>query len=487
MNTVGRRLIQKWVSYGPRFMPFADAATPELPLSRLLRLSLFQVSVGMALVLLVGTLNRVMIVELGVPASLVGIMVSLPVLFAPFRALVGFRSDTHRSELGWRRVPFIWQGTLIQFGGLAIMPFALLVLSGQGNAAQAPPWLGPLAAGIAFLMTGAGLHITQTVGLALATDLAPDEAKPKVVGLMYVMLLVGMIASALVFGAMLVEFTPGRLVQVIQAAALLTMVLNVVSLWKQEARRPLRFQKPREREPSFQESWARFSQGRHALRRLAAVGLGTMAFGMADILLEPYGGQVLGLTVGSTTRLTAALAIGSLVGFALASRVLTRGVDPVRLAGLGALVGVPGFAAVICAAPLASPAVFVLGTVAIGFGAGLFGHGTLTATMNLAPREQVGLALGAWGAIQATAAGLGVALSGVIRDLVTAATAGDTLPLGISAAAGGYSVVYALEILLLLATLVAMLPLMRGSRAQREAGVEAPLAHAVAGDAGESR
>ncbi|MCU0760870.1 MAG: PucC family protein [Steroidobacteraceae bacterium] len=487
MNTVGRRLIQKWVSYGPRFMPFADAATPELPLSRLLRLSLFQVSVGMALVLLVGTLNRVMIVELGVPASLVGIMVSLPVLFAPFRALVGFRSDTHRSELGWRRVPFIWQGTLIQFGGLAIMPFALLVLSGQGNAAQAPPWLGPLAAGIAFLMTGAGLHITQTVGLALATDLAPDEAKPKVVGLMYVMLLVGMIVSALVFGAMLVEFTPGRLVQVIQAAALLTMVLNVVSLWKQEARRPLRFQKPREREPSFQESWARFSQGRHALRRLAAVGLGTMAFGMADILLEPYGGQVLGLTVGSTTRLTAALAIGSLVGFALASRVLTRGVDPVRLAGLGALVGVPGFAAVICAAPLASPAVFVLGTAAIGFGAGLFGHGTLTATMNLAPREQVGLALGAWGAIQATAAGLGVALSGVIRDLVTAATAGDTLPFGISAAAGGYSVVYALEILLLLATLVAMLPLMRGSRAQREAGVEAPLAHAVAGDAGESR
>jgi BCD family chlorophyll transporter-like MFS transporter len=488
MSTVGRRLIQKWVSYGPRFMPFADAATPELPLSRLLRLSLFQVSVGMALVLLVGTLNRVMIVELGVPASLVGIMVSLPVLFAPFRALVGFRSDTHRSELGWRRVPFIWQGTLIQFGGLAIMPFALLVLSGQGQAASAPSWLGPLAAGIAFLMTGAGLHITQTVGLALATDLAPDEAKPKVVGLMYVMLLVGMIVSALLFGAMLVEFTPGRLVQVIQASALATMVLNVVSLWKQEARRPLRFQKPREREPSFQESWARFSQGRHALRRLTAVGLGTMAFGMGDILLEPYGGQVLRLTVGSTTRLTAALALGSLIGFALASRVLTRGVDPVRLAALGALVGVPGFAAVICAAPLASPGVFVLGTVAIGFGAGLFGHGTLTATMNLAPPDQVGLALGAWGAIQATAAGVGVALSGIIRDLVTAATAGGNLPLGLSSAAAGYTVVYALEMLLLLATLVAMLPLMRGPRAQGvPAAVAAPLAHAVAGEAGESR
>ena len=118
-------------SVGPRFLPFADAATPELPLPRLLRLSLFQVSVGMATVLLIGTLNRVMIVELGVPAWLVALMVALPLVFAPFRALIGFRSDTHRSVLGWRRVPYIWMGTLLQFGGLAIMPFALIVLSGD--------------------------------------------------------------------------------------------------------------------------------------------------------------------------------------------------------------------------------------------------------------------------------------------------------------------------------------------------------------------
>ena len=118
---------------GPRFLPFADAATPELPLGRLLRLSLFQVSVGMALALLNGTLNRVMIVELGVPTWLVSLMVALPLVFAPFRALIGFKSDTHRSVLGWRRVPYIWMGTLLQFGGFAIMPFALLVLTGDGQ------------------------------------------------------------------------------------------------------------------------------------------------------------------------------------------------------------------------------------------------------------------------------------------------------------------------------------------------------------------
>ena len=100
-------------------------------------------------------------------------------------------------------MPYMWRGTLLQFGGFAIMPFALLVLSGSGQAANAPAWLGQIGAAIAFLLVGAGLHITQTVGLALATDLVPEESQPNVVGLMYVMLLVGMIGSALVFGALL--------------------------------------------------------------------------------------------------------------------------------------------------------------------------------------------------------------------------------------------------------------------------------------------
>ena len=129
-------------------LPFADAASDDLPLGQLLRLSLFQVSVGMATVLLLGTLNRVMIVELGVPAMVVAAMIALPVLSAPFRALLGFRSDTHRSAIGWKRVPYIWFGSLWQFGGLAIMPFALIVLVRRPDAR---PDLGRRGAGRARL------------------------------------------------------------------------------------------------------------------------------------------------------------------------------------------------------------------------------------------------------------------------------------------------------------------------------------------------
>ena len=472
MARVTQRLTKAWVSLGPRYLPFADVATPDLPLSRLLRLSLFQVSVGMALVLLVGTLNRVMIVELGVPASLVGVMIALPLVFAPFRALIGYRSDTHRSALGWRRVPFIWKGTMFQFGGFAVMPFAILVLAGAGESGSLPVWIGQLSAAAAFLLVGAGVHTVQTVGLALATDLTPPESHPKVVGLMYVMLLVGMIASALLFGLALADFSPGRLVQVIQGAAVATVALNVIALWKQETRRPPRGAAAPAPDPSFRESWASFCAGESAVRRLVIVGIGTMAFAMADILLEPYGGQVLNLGVAATTKLTALFALGGLVGFAYASFVLGRGGDAYRMAQTGSIIGLPAFAFVIMAAPIGQVGVFLLGNFLIGFSAALFSHGTLTATMSRAPKHQAGLALGAWGAVQATAAGCAMALSGTIRDIVNAALAGVEQLWGLASIAIGYLTVYSLEIVLLLVTIVATAPLVRRAAAAKTAEAE---------------
>ena len=142
MNRLSLKLMNSWATLGPRYLPFADVATPDLPLGRLLRLSLFQVSVGMALVLLVGTLNRVMIVELDVPASLVGVMLALPLVFAPFRALIRHRSHPHRCAPGCRRVPYIWSGTMLHFGGFSIMPFALLVLAVKGASCMWPVWGG---------------------------------------------------------------------------------------------------------------------------------------------------------------------------------------------------------------------------------------------------------------------------------------------------------------------------------------------------------
>ena len=454
----GRRqnpMIAYWQGVGTRWLPFADAATDELPLGRLLRLGLFQVSVGMAIVLLTGTLNRVMIVELGVPTSLVAAMIAIPVLAAPFRLLIGYRSDTYRSLLGWRRVPYVWLGSMLQFGGLAIMPFALLLLQSQTTG---PQWAGPVGAALAFLLTGTGMHMAQTAGLALATDLASDDNRPRIVALCYVLQLAGMIGSALAFGWLLSDFSALRLIQVIQGAAVVTIVINFVSLWKQEPRNAA-LTAPGRVVPSLREAFAIYTADRRTGRLLTAVALGAMGFAMQDVLLEPYGGEVLGLSVSATTLLTAFWASGALAGFMVAARFLSRGSDMYRLAGIGALIGVAAFSAVVFAEPLGSVALFRAGTALIGFGGGLFSVATMIAAMDMAESSDSGIAIGAWGAVQATAIGIGLALGGFIRDGVNALVEAGVTGVALQSPAAGYSVVYHIEIALLFASLAALGPL----------------------------
>jgi len=449
------KLAVQWAKLSPRFLPFADAASAELPLSRLLRLSLFQFSVAMAVVLLNGTLNRVMIVELGVPSALVAAMVSLPLLFAPFRAFVGFRSDTHRSAIGWRRAPYIWMGSLLQFGGLAIMPFALILLSGD---TRGPAWIGITGAALAFLLVGIGLHTTQTAGLALATDLAPADKRPRVVAFLYVMLLCGTIASAFAFAGLLAHFSQLRLIQVIQGAALLTMVLNIAALWKQEPRRPST-SRGEDAEADFWTTWNDFIALPRARRTLVTVALGTAAFAMQDILLEPYGGQILGLSVANTTSLTGWLSAGTLCGFIIAAHQLARGFNTYRLASCGILTGLVAFPCVIVSAPLGSVGIFQVGAALIGLGSGLFSVSTLTAAMAIAEEGGSGVALGAWGAVQATAAGLAVAASGAVKDLIQRFGAEGALGSAFADPAASYTAVYHIEIVLLFAALAALGPL----------------------------
>ncbi|MBE7211183.1 MAG: BCD family MFS transporter [Gluconacetobacter diazotrophicus] len=455
----------------PSFLlPFAQVATPELPLGRILRLSLFQVAVGMALVLVIGTLNRVMIVELGVSPTLVAAMISLPLVLAPLRAVIGHRSDAHRSVLGWRRLPYLWIGTLLQFGGFAIMPFALIVLS--GDAAGAPRWVGPAASGLAFLLVGAGLHTVQTVGMALATDLAPPRARARVVTALCVALLVGMLVTATVFGRLLHPFSELRLIQVIQGASVLTLALNLLAVWKQEPRDPERWGRTAPR-PNLREALRALGDGAYPRRRLLAVGLGTVAFSMQDVLLEPYGGQVLHLPVSATTSLTALLAVGGLAGFAAAAALLGRGCDRFRLAALGTMAGLGAFTALLFSAPLSSAALFALGTALIGFGSALFVTGTLASAMERAGDGQGGLALGTWGAVQAFAAGLAILAGGVVHDAVAALGRAGALGAALAVPSVGYGAVYAIEIALLFVTLVAIGPL-AGYRASASTALSLP-------------
>jgi BCD family chlorophyll transporter-like MFS transporter len=215
---------------------------------------------------------------------------------------------------------------------------------------------------------------------------------------------------------------------------------------------------------SFLQAWSAFIQPRKTKRFLVAMGVGAAAFSMQDVVLEPYGGEVLKLSVADTSALTSVLAAGSLVAYWVAARLLSKGLDPFRLAAYGVLVGLPAFALVLLSGPVDAPMLFRIGAALIGFGSGLFAVATLVAAMSLDEKASTGLALGSWGAVQALSSGLAMSVGGLVRDGVsTLATAGSLGPV-LSTPWTGYAAVYQIELVLLLATLVAIGPLARLAR-----------------------
>jgi BCD family chlorophyll transporter-like MFS transporter len=262
---------------------------------------------------------------------------------------------------------------------------------------------------------------------------------------------------------LLSNYSSLRLVQVVQGTAVVTLLLNLIALWKQEKVAPMTKAQREAPRPFFRDAWDDLVKGGDAGRLLAVVFIGTMAFNMQDVLLEPYGGEILGLSVSATTLLTAMWAGGALVGFGLAARWLAAGMDPYRMAARGVLAGVAAFCAVIFSAPVGSPVLFYIGATLIGFGGGLFGIATLTAAMTMPTIGAAGrgLALGAWGAAQATGAGLSIFIGGTLRDLVDHAAGNGTLGEALATPTTGYSVVYHTEIGLLFITLIVLGPLVR--------------------------
>ena len=363
-------------------------------------------------------------------------------------------------------------------GGLAVMPFALIVLSGDQT--LGPDWAGEILAAFAFLMTGFGMHMTQTAGLALASDRADDITRPRVVSLLYVMYLAGMGLSALLIGWLLRDFSNLTLIRVVQGAAITGLLLNLFALWKQEHVMPMTASERAQPRPVFSNAWADFMATPSASRLIVVVFVGTLAFNMQDVLLEPYGGEVLGLSVGKTTWLTAAWSLGALIGLAFAARHLRSGAAEHQLMSKAVLVGIIAFIAVILATPAASPLLFFTGTTLIGLGAGLFAVATLITAMNLPVINDAGrgLALGAWGAAQATAAGCAIALGGTLRDWINSAALGGTFGDRLTTPATGYATVYTTEIAALIITFVLLRPLVRQARRtsslsdQRSGGIQ---------------
>jgi len=429
-----------------------------------LRLGLFQFGMGVSLAPITGTLNRVLIDELKIPAVAVGFLIAIHYFVSPARALIGYRSDVDRAAGRWR-TPYLVLGAMLTYGGLATAPFTLILLSGDG-ALSFPAAMAFCA--LIFLGYGIGVNIVETIYLATVSDITPARERGKVLGVLWVMLVLGTVVGSLLIGQLLVSYNHIRLIQVMQGSAVVFVALTFIAMYGQERMKPngelVDVAEPvRVRETLGEQ--LRLLAGQAPLRNLFLVlFLATVGFATHDVLLEPYGGQVLGMSVTATTRLTALWGGGMLVAIGLAGWLLWRRVSAVPLIAAGCLAGAAGFLTVSLASESALVNQFRAGVALIGMGRGMFIVGGLALVMALVDKNHAGLFLGLWGITQALAQGFGTIFGGLARDIVQHRTGDIAL---------GYTVVYAGS-LALLALAAVLLVALRLGRQLRSGAMRSP-------------
>ena len=384
---------------------------------RVFRLGLFQFGIGVSLAPITGTLNRVLINELRISAGYVALLMSIHYFISPIRTVIGHTSDTQRS-LGRWRTPFIILGAMLTFGGLTTAPFSLILFSPESNLH------GPiiyLICIVIFAVYGVGVNIVETTYVALVGDVTSDQDRGKTLAILWLMLVLGTVVGAFIAGLMLQDYSHRRLIAVLQASALVFIVCAIVSVVGQEKMRPdgTLVNKPPERiRFSLRESLQKVWQA-PTLRGLFFIFfVATLGFGTHDILLEPYGAEILGMSVTATTLLTALWGVAMIVAIVGAGLWLWRGGSSARLLILGGIAGIIGFSCVSVSGYTNVTWSFLVGVTFIGIGRGLFIVGSIATVMNLADRNHTGLFIGIWGVVQSLAQGVGTIGGGVARDIV---------------------------------------------------------------------
>lgn len=409
------------------------------------RLGLIQFGVGLSLAPISGALNRVLITDMNIPAVAVGFLISLHYFISPVRAMIGYRSDKARSTGRWR-TPYVVLGVMLTFGGLTCTPFALILLAGDGTISF---WPAMLICSIIFLAYGAGINIVETIYLALVSDLTPPKSRGMVLSILWAMLMLGTVTSGIVVSMLLVDYSNVRLIQVMQASAVIFVLLTFIALWRQERLRPdgtiiSNIEVVRVR-LSLWESIKQLGSQKVLQGLFGIIFIATIAFATHDVLLEPYGGQVLGMSVSSTMQLTALWGIMTIVGVVSAGWMLWRKLAPVILIGLGCAIGLIGFAIISYGSNAMYVTPFRFGVGLISMGRGIFLVGSIILVMSLTDISHAGLFLGIWGIVQAMAQGIGVIGGSLIRDIAQYQT-GNVV--------WGYTTVYTTSLVLLFIVLL---------------------------------
>ena len=406
----------------------------EIRLHQRLQLGLIHLAVAMTLVPINSTLNRVMIKELAISATLVAVLASLPYLFSPIQVAIGSFADRH-PLFGKHRTPYIVAGLLLCVLGVIVSPYAAF--------AMAENFWGGLALGlVAFIAWGMGYNLSAVSYLSLASEMSGEKGRSRTVAVMFFMMITSIILTAIAISRMVDPYTPQAVVRAFWVVGLAALALGLLGVFRLEPRR-----EADQASGDVHYTWGNMLRAVLGNRQAAyffwyLIILLAAILGQ-DILLEPFGAEAFGMTVRETTRITAIwggcmLAALAATG-ALESRTNKRGV-----ARWGGVVALAGFILIVASGVSRSLPVFYAGIVLLGTGTGLSTVSNLSLMLDMTAEGSVGLFIGAWGMANAISRLLGSVMGGALRDTISQATQ-DPL--------AGYLIVFSLMALMLLASL----------------------------------
>ncbi len=387
----------------------------------IVRLGLVQAALGAIVVMTTSTLNRVMVVELGLAALLPGLLVGLHYAVQATRPRMGWGSD-----VGGRRTPWIVGGMAVLAAGGTLAALAVAWMHTQREAGLALAALG-------FVMIGLGVSACGTSLLVLLAKRVTKDRRAAAATTVWVMMIAGFAVTAGVAGGLLDPYTPARLVQVTAGVSVLALLLTLLAIWRLEgARTPdavdADAHAPR---PVFREALREVWSETTARRFTVFVFVSMLAYSAQDLILEPFAGAVHGFTPGESTRLAGVQHGGVLLGMLMVAAAGTLARRP-ALAWLGSLRGwtlggciasaiaLAGLAAAGAAGAGGQPwplreNVFLLGVANGAFSIGAIGSMMQLASQGRASRE--GVRMGLWGAAQGIAFGLGGLAGTAASDL----------------------------------------------------------------------
>jgi MFS transporter, BCD family, chlorophyll transporter len=374
------------------------------------RLGLVQMAIGAIVVLTTSTLNRIMVVELALPAMLPGALVGLYYAIQLTRPNWGYRSDA-----GGARSPWI-------LGGMAVLAAGGLIATLGTVAMEESAALGIALALAGFVLIGGGVGASGTSLLALLATATAPERRAAAATITWLMMIAGIALTAASVGAMLDPYSHARLVAIVATICAGAVALSALAIWGIE-RRLHGLPEPQAERVPFRTAFAEIWAERRARHFAIFVFLSMTAYFMQELIIEPFAGHVFHFTPGQSTSMAGLQNGGVFLGMltvGIAASLLRIG--SLRMWTIAGCLGSAAALAGIASAGISGPGAPLLPLVfGLGFANGVFAVAAIGSMMALAGDGRAGregTRMGLWGAAQAIAAGFGGFLGAAMVDLM---------------------------------------------------------------------